>query len=101
MDIKELELKLSAFIKSTEDNFKSLVDIVTVIDHNVKKLDKRTTDMEIKLELLERKVDLLHNDTSSGFGSVDNKLEDITDKLDQINIVTRFEDEYKNLKHLN
>lgn len=80
-DLKEL---LASGFKKVESNFDS---VKTQVD-----------SLNGSLRILNAKVDSLKGSTDEGFGSVGLKLENLTEEISKISEVTRYSQEYDNLK---
>lgn len=99
-------------INLLEQNFNALSndvkDLKTLIANGFKKVDanfdsvKKEIDiLHAKVELLSKKLDSLDSTTNNGFGEVGLKLENLTDEITKISIVTSYDEQFKNMKGLN
>lgn len=88
-----------------EQNFNTLTtevkDLKTLIANGFKKVDtnfdsiKKEIDLlHAKVELLSKKVDSLDSSTNNGFGEVGLKLENLTEEITKISIVTSYDEQF-------
>jgi predicted nucleic acid-binding Zn-ribbon protein len=99
-------------IKGLENNIatisKELVELKELIASSFKKVDSNFTIVTGKLLVLERKVgeltykiDNLDGSTSKGFNDVGGKIETLTEEIQKISVVTKYDEMFKNQKGLN
>ncbi len=81
-------------LKKVESNFDVLVKKV---DGTNKKVDINSN----KIDLLSNKLDGLDTSTTDGLSEVGVKLESLTEEIQKISVVTKYTEEYDNLKGLN
>lgn len=68
------------------------------VDLNFEALGKEIRQIHGQIEVLNKKVDLLRGDTSEGFDDVGSKLENLSQEISKIGLVTNYNEEYSNLK---
>lgn len=89
-------------IQSLESNFVSLNSelrkIKELLTSSFTKMDTNFASIKKELDTLHIKVDLLQVKTSDGLDNVGVKIENLTEEIGKINIVTKYGDEYNNLK---
>ena len=73
----------------------------TKIDNNFANVKREIDQIKLDLMQLHKKVDELKSDTSDGLGNVVIKIENLTEEITQINIVTSYGDQFENLNGLN
>lgn len=98
-------------IKSLENNIntlsKELVELKELIASSFKKVDSNFNIVTSKLSTLEKKVgelnykiDNLDGNTNKGFNDVGGKIETLTEEIQKISEVTKYDEMYKNQKGL-
>jgi uncharacterized coiled-coil DUF342 family protein len=86
-DISEIKELIGSGFKKTDNNFDSI--------------KKEMDGLTIKTESIKKSLELLRGSTDDGFGTVGLKLENLSDEISKIGIVTRYEEQFKHLKTLN
>ena len=101
----KLEKSVQMLVGLVQNTHETLKEIVLKVDENFAKIEERFAKMderfakiEDRLTRIENNLNILTKDTSSNFGSVEVKLDSITEELSKINATTGYEEEYKNLK---
>ena len=98
-------------IELLEQNFVILNNELTAIKELLSagftKIDNNFTNVKREIDLLKheltqfhKKVDELKSDTSDGLGDVGVKIENLTEEITKINIVTSYGDQFENMKGL-
>ncbi len=85
-DLKSISESMSAGFQKVQNNFEIMKKEVDTIH---KKLDNLT-----------KKVEFLEGSTNDGFDGVGVKLESLSEEIAKIGTVTKYEEEYLNLKGL-
>lgn len=96
-------------IASLENNLSTLsqevVEIKELIRAGFTKVANNFTSIKNEIDTLHNKVDSLNikinalkGDTNTGFGEVGLKLENLTDEISKIGIVTNYDKQYQNFK---
>lgn len=91
--IKDLETKIDALASYSKSNFESIFEILASFNNQFSHIKK-------ELSIINTKIDNLDGDTSKNFTTVDSKLDDLGEKISQINKVTGFEDILNNAHKL-
>jgi hypothetical protein len=89
----ELEAKIDELAVYNRSSLESIFEILGTFNNHFKSIEK-------ELALIKTKIDNLDGDTSKNFNSVDSKLDDLGEKISQINKVTGFEGMFKNMQKL-
>jgi len=100
--ITKLEEKLDNLINLVGNIKESLDEVINVSNKNFQKIDDRFVE-------LESKIDAISKNTNTSFEGIDLKLGEINkelsgkidgvhEELTKINLTTRYEEEFKNLK---
>lgn len=86
-EIQRLKDLLASGFAKADSNFES-------IKHELSVLHK-------KVDFLSKKVDLLESTTDEGLEDVGIKLENLTEEITKIGVVTKYDDQFQNLKGFN
>ncbi len=96
--IEELDKQLSGL---THD-FKAIKDLLatglTKVGNNFESIITQINALHKKIDFLTKKVDLLEGTTNVGLEDVGLKLENLTEEITKISVVTRYGEEFDNLK---
>lgn len=90
-ELKEVKELIGAGFKKVSTNFDSIKKEIDSLHLKVDILGK-------KFDSLGKKFDSLEGNTTEGFEGVGLKLENLTEEISKISMVTRYEDEFNNLK---
>ena len=71
------------------------------VDHNFVVLKKEIDDINKQLDVINKKIEALGNSTSEGLEDVGVKIESLTEEIGKIGAVTKYDQEYKNLRQFN
>ena len=88
--ITEISKELKAIIDTISSGFKK-------VDSNFESVKKEIDSLHKKVDGLTKKVESLEGDTNEGFGTVGIKLENLSEEISKIGLVTRYKDQLDNL----
>ncbi len=71
------------------------------VESNFDSIKKEIYSLHSKVDILNKKVDNLEGNTTDGFGDVGLKLETLSEEISKIGIITKYDEEYKNLQRFN
>ncbi|MEO8852843.1 MAG: hypothetical protein ABI359_03635 [Ginsengibacter sp.] len=102
-----MENKIEEVEKNISILSKELVEIKELIGTGFKKVSnnfdsikKEIDSLRLEVSFLGKKIDLLKGETSNGLGEVGFKLENLTEEISKISIVTKYDEEYKNMRSI-
>ena len=97
---KDLENLISILNKELKDIKDLLGTGFTKVSNNFDSIVIQINTLHRKIDFLTKKVDLLEGTTNVGLEDVGLKLENLTDEITKISVVTRFSEEFENLNRL-
>jgi len=96
--ISQLE-KLAGTLNQELTNIKELLaHSLTKVDSNFNSIIGQLITLNKKVDFLTKKVDLLEGTTNDGLGDVGVKLENLTEEISKIGVVTQYTEQFENLK---
>lgn len=100
-DFPNLEAKVSAL----HSELTTLKDLIATgfqkVDNNFNVFKQDMSGIHKKIDTLTKSVEALGNTTNEGLEDVGGKIESLTEEISKISAVTRYGDEYNNLKAVN
>jgi SMC interacting uncharacterized protein involved in chromosome segregation len=67
------------------------------VNHNFESVKTEIDSLHKKVDSLTKKVESLEGETNEGFGTVGIKLENLSEEISNIGLVTRYKDQLENL----
>jgi hypothetical protein len=98
--IENLEKNLTALTKEMIELKELIGTGFTKVDNNFASTKKEIDSLHNKVDILNKKVDALEGSTTDGFDEVGLKLENLTDEISKISVVTQYDEVLKNLDGL-
>ncbi len=101
---KRLELLEGNLVQLTKEigDLKDLIGSGFLkVTNNFDTVKKEIDSLHKKVDFLHKKVDALEGSTTDGFDGVGVKLDSLSDEISKIGIITKYTEEYNNLKGLN
>jgi chromosome segregation ATPase len=99
--IENLEKNLTSLTKEMLELKELIGTGFTKVSNNFSSIKKEIDSLHAKVDILNKKVDSLEGSTTDGFGEVGLKLENLTEEISKISVVTKYDEEFKNLQGLN
>jgi len=97
---KDLEQKIDTLSTFTKESIDVLSGYLSLLTKKFDQYDLHFKLIEKELNLIKAELKNLDGTTSTGFESVEIQLENISDKLTQIQKVSGFEEQFNNIKSL-
>ncbi|MEO7048979.1 MAG: hypothetical protein ABI091_26990 [Ferruginibacter sp.] len=98
--IEEVEKNLSILSKELVEIKELIGTGFKKVSNNFDSIKKEIDSLHLEVAFISKKIDLLKGETHSGLGDVGIKLENLTEEISKISIVTKYDEEYRNLKDL-
>jgi hypothetical protein len=103
--IKELEAKIERLVAFNQSKIENVHNILLSVNKNfdsvgqsMAKIDLRFDKIDKDLDIINKKIDNLDGSTSENFSHVGIKLDDLSEKISEINMATGFDDLFQNSK---
>lgn len=93
---------IDAKVNALHNELSTLKELIAAgfqkVDNNFIAFKQDIDGIHKKIESLAKSIEALDNSTSNGLENVGIKIESLTDEISKISTVTRYADEYNNLK---
>lgn len=98
--LKDLEHKIDTLSTFTKESIDVLSGYLSLLTKKFAQYDLHFKLIEKELTLIKAEIKNLDGTTSTGFDAVEIQMDNIVDKIDQIQKVSGFEEQFNNMKTL-
>lgn len=98
--VEALEKNVAHLTLELKDIKDLLATGFTKVSNNFTSIITEINSLHKKVDFLVKKVDLLEGSTNDGLEDVGLKLENLTEEITKISIVTKYSEEYNNLRKI-